>query len=177
MKKIFLTIVATITICSCSTYLDSGKNINTDYMDFNYMETYNEFTYKSNVNSIADKEIYYPTHFKIDLPKKIGNWQISGNEFYFEYTDKEIIYINTGFKNTSTAGSWILKETDDDEIFSILSSYWNKRNYNDDDLKLDISNQKSQLYSDGKTTILLYNIKKENFDKYLMLVKKFKYLN
>lgn len=39
-----------------------------------------------------------------------------------------------------------------------------------------ISNRKSQVYSDGKTTILLYNIKKENFEKYL-LVKKFKYLN
>ncbi|WP_394776831.1 hypothetical protein [Flavobacterium sp.] len=177
MKKIFLTLITVITICSCSTYLDGGKNINTDYMDFNYMQNYNEFIYKSKVNSTADKEVYYPTHFKIDLPKKIKNWQSSNNEFYFEYSDKEIIYINSGFKNTGTVGSWILKETDDNEIFSKLSSYWNKRKYDEDDLKLEISNRKSQIYSDGKTTILLYNIKRENFERYLTLVKSFKYLD
>lgn len=47
-------------------------------MDFNYTDSYNEFIYKSKVNSIADKEVYYPTHFKVDLPKKIkiGRFQV-----------------------------------------------------------------------------------------------------
>ncbi|TDO67871.1 hypothetical protein EV143_1254 [Flavobacterium chryseum] len=177
MKKIFLTVIIVITTCSCNTYLDRGNNIKTDYMDFNYMESHNEFVYKSKVNSIADNEVFYTTHLSIDLPKKIKFWTSSNNEFYFEYDDKQIIYIYSGYKNGGVSGQWKMRETNDNEIYVRLNPYWHKRKYNEDNLKSGHSGRTSKAYTDGKVIILLYNIKQENFERYLALVKTFKYLD
>ncbi|WDF61885.1 hypothetical protein PQ462_10960 [Flavobacterium sp. KACC 22758] len=177
MKKIFLTIIAVIITSSCNTYLDHGKKIHTDYMDFYYMDSYNEFIYKSKIKSTADKEIYYPTSFKVNLPKKIKNWQISSNEFYFEYDNKEIIYIYSGYKNEGSSGKWTLRETNDNEIYKRIDPYWNKRKYDEDALKNGYSGRTSKAYTDDKVIILLYNVKLENFENYLSLIKTFKYLD
>jgi len=146
-------------------------------MDFIYRESYNEFIYKSKVNSRADKEVYYQTHFKLYLPKRIKNWQISSNEFYYEYDDKEIIYIYSGYKNVGTPGKWMLRETNDKEIYKRIDPYWHKRKYDEDALKSGYSGRTSKIYTDDKVIILLYNIKQENFERYLTLIKSFKYLD
>lgn len=177
MKKALTTLLLVMAISSCSSYLDRGGNIHTDYMEFNYMENYNEFIYKSKVNFKADNEIYYKNHFLINLPKKIKNWQISDNLFYFEYDGKEIIYINSGYKNEATVGIWKVSETNNEEIYNKLQSYWDKRKYNEVTLKAGEVDRVSKVYSDGKVFILLYNIKQENFEKYMDLLKSFKYLN
>lgn len=175
MRKVIFTIISVIVLSSCCSYLDKGENTHSEYMDFNYMENYNEFIYKSKVNVSADKEIYYTTHFSINLPKRIKNWQTSNNNFYFEYDNKQIIYINSGYKNRGTVGNWTIQETNNDEIYNKLSSYWNERKYNENSLKVRQSGRVSKIYSDGKATILLYNIKEENIEKYLDLVKSFSY--
>lgn len=176
MKKNLIILIVTAILYSCTPYLDYGKNIHTDYIDFNYLENYNEFIYKSKINSIADKEIYYTTHFSINIPKEIKNWESSGNTFYFEYGSKEIIYINTGYKNKQEVGGWTLREANNDEIYNMLSSYWNKKKYNENTLKKRGLKRVSKVYFDGRVSILLYNIKQENLDDYLGLIKKFKYL-
>jgi hypothetical protein len=177
MKKTVLILVILITSISCRSYLDCGKSIHSDYVDFNYMEHYNEFVYKSKINATADNEVYYTNHFSLNLPKKLKNWQSLSNEFYFEYEDKEIIYINAGFKNINDARTWLVRETSNDEIYTKLNSYWNKRGYNENALKTGQSGRISKVYSDEKVFILLYNIKKEYFDNYFDLVKSFKYLD
>lgn len=166
-----------MTISSCCSYLDRGKNIHTDNMDFNYLENHNEFVYKSKVNAIADKEVFYTTNFSVNLPKHIKHWESSSNEFYFEYDSKEIIYLNVGYKNKGVSDSWTVRESNNDEIYTKLSSYWDKRKYSEDALKAEGVGRVSKVYSDGKVSILLYNIKQENFEKYLALVKSFQYTN
>lgn len=176
MKK-NLIFISVILLVSCSTYVDRGKNIHTDDVDFNYFENHNEFVYKSKINSVADNEVSYTKNFSVNLPKKIKGWLISDNEFYFEYANKELIYINTGYKNKDNIENWIIRESNNEEVNVFLSSYWNRRIYNEDDLKLGAFDRISKVYSDGQVTILLHNIKKKNFDRYLDLVKSFKYLN
>jgi len=177
MKKALITLTLAIAISSCGSYLDRGKNIHSDSMDFNYFDNYNEFVYKSKVNAIADKEVFYTTNFSVNLPKHIKHWESSSNEFYFEYEGKEIIYLNVGYKNKVNTGSWTVQETNNDDIYTKLNSYWNKRKYSEDALKIGQAGRVSKIYSDGKVSILLYNIKQENFEKYLTLIKSFKYLN
>jgi len=43
----FLIYILLVMFVSCKSYLDRGKNIHTDFMDFNYLENYNQFIYKS----------------------------------------------------------------------------------------------------------------------------------
>ncbi|WP_026706152.1 hypothetical protein [Flavobacterium soli] len=176
MKK-YLIIILIIFFVSCGTYVDRGKSIHTDFVDFTYLKNYNEFVYKSKINAVADNEVYYTTNFSLNLPKNIKGWFISDNEFYFEYANKEIIYINSGYRNSDNNGNWMVREINNEEINRFLSSYWNKRKYNEDDLEHEIFGRTSKIYSDGKVTILLYNIKSKNFDKYLDLAKSFKYLD
>jgi len=177
MKLVLTALILAIAFSSCRSYLDCGKSIQNNFMNFNYLENYNEFIYKSKVNATADNEIYHTSHFSINLPKMLKNWQSLGNEFYFEYDDKEIIYINAGFKNVGDAQTWKVRETNSDEIYTKLNSYWNKRGYNENALTAEQSRRISKVYSDEKILILLYNIKKENFDEYLSLVKSFKHLD
>lgn len=176
MKKIIILIV-TILLTSCKSYLDRGENISNDFMNFNYMKDYNEFIYKSKINSITDTKTYYKNYFTINLPKKLKHWQILDNKFYFEYDGKEVIYINSGYKNEGNLSNWILRETDSSEIYDLLNSYWDERKYNEDLLILNKLTRTSKVYSDGKVLILLYNIKQDNLNKYLKLVKNFKYIN
>ncbi|MBA9073167.1 hypothetical protein GGR22_001293 [Flavobacterium gossypii] len=177
MRKILAIIIVSTLISSCGSYLDYGNDIHTEYMDFNYMEKYNEFIYKSKINASAGSKVYYTTHFSVNLPKKIKNWQSSSNEFFFEYDGKEIIYINSGYKNKGEAGKWTMRETNGDEIYKKLSSYWDKRKYDENSLNGSKSGRASKVYSDGKALILLYNVKEKNFEKYLELVKSFKYID
>ena len=177
MRKILTILLLAIVTGSCGSYVDHGESVKSDVMEFKYEENYNQFIYKSKINSTADNEVLYTTHFSVNLPKNIRNWQTSSNEFYFEYDSKEIIYINAGYKNKGDAGKWSESQPSNDEIYAKLSSYWGKRKYNEDALKGGNSGRVSKVYSDGKVSILLYNIKQENFEKYLGLVKSFKYLN
>lgn len=177
MKKLITAVILSSILSSCASYLDYSNSIHTDYMDFNYLENHNEFIYKSKVNATADSEVYYTTHFSINLPKKLKNWQSSSNEFFFEYDDKEIIYINSGYKNKGDAGKWVIRETNEDEIYNKLSSYWGKRKYDENYLDASKSGRVSKVYSDGKVSILLYNIKEQNFERYLELLKSFKYID
>jgi len=172
MKKIILYIFFT-TFYSCSTYLDVGSNIKSEKLDFIYHKDYNEFIYKSDVNSSADNEIYITTNFSEHLPKKILNWKVRGNEFYFKYSEQQSIYIKSGNMNLSNSANWTVKNADKENISKIIKDYENLKEYNFNIRKDRIS----KIYSDGRVSILLLNIKKENINNFLNLIKNFKYLN
>lgn len=118
MKKTLRILIILISASSCRPFLDYAESIHSDSVEFNYMEDYNEFVYKSKVYATADNEVYYPNHFSLNLPKRLKNWLNLGNEFYFEYPGKEIIYLNVGFKNIGDSQTWQDRETNNDEIFS-----------------------------------------------------------
>jgi len=174
MRKIQLLLV--IIFISCKSYLDREKSIHSDYFDFNYLKTYNEFVYKSKINSCADKEKYLTTNFKIRLPKNIKDWLISNPDFFYEYKQKQIIYIYTGYKNIGKESDWTLKYTNNEEIKDLLYKFWVKKNYHYDNL-INKPNRITRLYTNGKVKILLFNIKQKNFENFLGLVKTFKYID
>ncbi len=177
MKKVLKILLYTLLISSCQTYIDRGSNFHSNNINFNYLENHNEFLFKSKVNAIADKQVFYVTNFSINLPKKIKYWERSNNEFFFEYASKEIIYLNVGYKNKGNYDSWTIRDIEDDELYDKLSSYWDKRKYNENTLKTGSSGRVSKVYSDGRVEVYLYNIKQENFDRYFGLIKSFKYKN
>lgn len=175
MKK-FLIIIFIVIFNSCNSYLDRGKSVRTNFLDFNYLDNFNEFIYKSKVNASADNEIYQSTNFSVNLPKKIINWKIASNEFYFEFDKKEIIYIKNEFNDESKTNNWHLQEINNHEIRNKLISYWNIRGYNEVLFDVSKKDRVSKIYTNGKTYILLYNIRQKNYEHYLDLIKSFKYL-
>jgi hypothetical protein len=177
MKKLFIISSSLLLLISCKAYLDNSNSIHNDNMDFNFLNDYNEFIYKSAINASADQETFLNTHFSIHLPKRIVNWTFANNNFYFEFEDKQIISIYSPYKGQFKSSNWILRETNIDEIKKILENYWNKQHYKEEKLGSHNVNRISKLYSDGYIKILLYNIKKEHFDSYLSILTNFKYLN
>jgi hypothetical protein len=169
--------LGTILVTSCGAYVDINReNINTNNLDFNYLKEKNEFIYKSKINASADTEIYYTTKFSLSLPKKIINWYQSNNEFYFEYDSKQLIYISSGYKNVGQEVDWYMTDFKQQDVFSIFNYYWNKRNYNESYLHKTHNNRLTKLYTNGKVKVLLYNIKKENYERFVENIKSFKYI-
>jgi hypothetical protein len=172
MKKLIFALLL-ISINSCSTYIDVGNNVNSDKLDFIYLKEYNEFIYKSKINTAADSETYVTTNFSISLPKEIIKWKIRDNKFYFEYDKKQIIYIDSGYKNIGNANNWIIRDANKEDIQAFLKEYQNVSKHT---MKIK-ENRISKVYSDGKTSILLFNIEQNKIKSYLDLIQKFRYIN
>jgi hypothetical protein len=177
MKKGFLLLLPAILLTSACASIDRGRSIHSDRVDFDYLEGHNHFVYKSKINGIADTEVFLNTHFRVDLPKNLKNWQISGNEFIFEYENKQIIYIQANYKNKSQLREPTIRDIDNREIDARLSEYWYDKKYREKKLKGGQPGRISQVYSDGRVVVLLYNVKQENFDHFLSLASGLTYLN
>lgn len=176
MRLQLLAVMCAILFNSCRSYLDvQGKDIATGYMTFRYQKSHNELDYFNKVNALADKEIFYTTHFAINLPKNIIYWKQLGNKFYYEYDSKQIIYIYTSYKNEGKQSSnWELKNIDEGSEAKYLADYWNARGYDEETLGVKKNNRVTKLYTNGKYEILLYNIKEKNLTSFLDLIKSFK---
>lgn len=172
-----LLLLFTMLLSSCKTYLDIAKNsITTDYMTFKYEKNYNKLDYFNKVNASADKDVFYTTHFSINLPKDIVYWTRLDNKFYFEYSSKQIIYIYTAYKNDGKeSDNWEVRDLEGGKNFSYLDEYWtNERRYNEDDLYKRNKERITKLYTNGKYEILLYNIKEKNYPAFLESIKTFR---
>lgn len=169
-------LLCAILLNSCKTYLDVAKNsISADYMTFKYQKKYNELDYFNKINASADKEVFYTTHFTINLPKDIIYWKQFGNKFYYEYDTKQVIYLYTAYKNEGKESDvWELKNINEGSELKYLEDYWKERGYNEELLEVRKKNRVTKLYTNGKYEILLYNIKQENFSSFLDFIKTFK---
>jgi hypothetical protein len=176
IKYVYLLLSAFFTI-SCRSYLDVVPNvINTNYMTFRFDTTYNELNYFNGVNSTADNQILYTTHFTIKLPKDILYWHQAGNKFYYEYDSKQVILINSAYKNTGQeSDNWELKNVATEDLMEYMDEYWEStRGYSKNYLEKMHDKRITKLYTNGKYSILLFNIRKKNFSSYLNLIKSFK---
>lgn len=174
--QLLLVLLCAILLSSCKTYLDIARNsIAADYMTFKYQKNYNELDYFNKVNASADKEVFYTTHFTINLPKNLVYWKQLGNKFYYEYDSKQVIYIYTAYKNEGKeSDSWELKNIEEGSEFKYLEDYWKERGYNENLLDVRKKNRVTKLYTNGKYEILLYNIKHKNFSSFSDFIKTFK---
>ncbi|MDV7698616.1 hypothetical protein N6B72_16945 [Chryseobacterium soli] len=160
---------------SCTSYIDVPKNsINNDNTIFEYGSNENKLKYINKVNASADKDIYYTTHFSITLPKGIVNWARSNNNFFFEYDNKQVIYIYSAYKNEGKeSDNWKLSEVEPNEVENYLNNYWEKKGYKEKYLLEKHIGRISKLYTNGKYKILLYNIKTERLPMFIQNVKTF----
>jgi len=167
MRRIIILLILILNIVSCST-IDKNKDINTSYYDFIFKKKYNEFIYKSKINSHAGSQIYITTNFTIALPKGIQKWMKSDNEFVFDYKNNEFIFINSGYENIGNEQNWTIRNLENNEFEKIFKEF--------PEPKVD-KKRVSKIYSNGKISILLINIKKQNIEYYINLIKNFKYLD
>jgi hypothetical protein len=173
--KYLICVLLSLMVSSCSSYIDVPKNnINNNNMVFDYGSNENTLKYVSKVNASADHDIYYTTHFSIELPKNIVNWNIGSNNFFFEYDDKQIFYIYSSYKNEGPESeNWELKDIDYNEVLKYIGEYWDKRKYNENYLYNAHNGRVSKLYTNGKYKILLYNIKTANLQTFIQSAKTF----
>ncbi len=174
MKYIIFFLLIVLTN-SCVSYIDLPKNsISNDNMIFDYGSKENKFKYINKVNASADNDIYYTTHFSIDLPKGIVNWKISNNNFFFEYGDKQILYIYSSYKNDGKeSANWKLEEIGYNEIVKYIGEYWDERRYNENYLYKKNNGRISKIYTNGKYKIVLYNVKIKSYPMFIQMVKTF----
>jgi hypothetical protein len=124
---------------------------------------------------VSDKEVFYTTHFAINLPKGIIYWAMFDNKFYCEYDSKQLIHIYTSYKNKGKeSDSWELKNIEEGSEWKYLGEYWNNRAYDEKERDMAKSTRITKLYTNGKYEILLYNIKEKNFGSFLERLKSFK---
>jgi len=177
MKKVFFLVLPAILLTASCARIDRGQSIHGDFMDFVYLEDHNQFVYKSRVNARAGTDVFQTTRFRVDLPKNLKDWQISDNVFVFEYDRKQIIYIQAAYTNKSQLRKPTVREVDNQEIEQRLWPYWDKRKYHENTLKGGQAGRVSKVYSDGRVVVLLYNVKRENFDRFLSMTSGLTYLD
>ncbi|WP_126973840.1 hypothetical protein [Gynurincola endophyticus] len=175
--KILFIIFFSLNFTYCRIYYDHQGNIDVyDNLKFNYKVDYNEFEYfDKNSIGLTDRKMYN-TYFIIKLPKKIVNWIRYGNNFWFEYESKQIIYIYNEYKHIAeNSYHWRLIDVEDeDEIDLYMFYYWvNKRKYDQKYLYKKNNFRVTKLYTNGKYKILLFNIKKKNYQSFLDYAKTF----
>ncbi|QYJ68238.1 hypothetical protein [Flavobacterium litorale] len=175
MKKAIILTVC-LSFLSCNTYIDINRySHHTERYKFHFYHDFNEYIYYSKIYGKAGDKLYYPYHFNIKLPKKIANWGSSDTNFFFEYNSKQIIYIKSDYQNPGIEDKWVISDYygDISREYSFIW-YWKERGYNIRYLQGEQENRINKLYSNGKIDIILYNIKPENVEKYLTLIKSFK---
>lgn len=182
MKKFILFISATvlllIIVSSCKTYLDNEKYlpINNDTFNIYGYKNYNELNYHSKIGASADKDIFYPQHFNIHLPKKIKSWSASDKANFIEYDKNRLIVVDAGYINKEINRiPW--KKIDDKTIVSnYISNYYNfkKKHFNYDKT---IKSKNVKLFTDGKTYILFYKIENSEIFNFEKIVNSFNYVD
>lgn len=173
--KYLIFFLLVLLMSSCTSYIDLPKNsINNNSMILEYGNSENKFKYINKVNVSADHELYYTTNFSIILPKGMINWTRSNNNFFFEYKDKQMIYIYSAYKNEGKeSNDWKLLEVEGNEVDNFLNNYWEKRGYKEKYLLEKHVGRISKLYTNGKYKILLYNIKTEKLSVFIRSAKTF----
>ena len=170
MKKVFF-ITLLIVVFSCNSYIDVGKSWHSEYVDFIIKDAYNEYIYKSKIAGSNEDETFWPRNYKIKIPKGIISYTQIGNILYVEYRSKQIICVKAKYLNDNVKEEkWKLIGPEEETIVNMLSEYWEEKNYNFDRIHTR-KNRITKLYTNGIFTILLYNIKKKNFDHFLNMVK------
>ena len=110
---------------SCRSFVDvNNSSFSNSSVNFRFLDQKNEFIFISKINAQADNYVYYVQNFRIFLPKRILNWSGSANEFFFEYENKQLIYLYVEYKNVSDENDLQISDFKQEDIISILNEYW-----------------------------------------------------
>lgn len=170
-----------ITFTSCGRYLDTVKKtsiipVKQGYFDF-YPDS-NLFTYRSSVVLTRDTEKIYPKSFSVKFPKNLKYYElVRSSNFAFYYDKGEVIFIKVDLENKVSAEDTIFFPSQE-QLEQVIEYELNTANNNKYDIKkipFD-KHRKSSLIRKGDATILLYNIRKENYDLFYNFVNTFKFM-
>lgn len=136
-------------------------------------DNYNLFLYDSNVTYLKDQEVTKPAHFEVRLPKKLKYFVgHNSSDFGFYYYDNQVIFIKTDFNKPNARTMY---EPSKEELDHIVQSVLVTSNDKFDIKEITVSpSNKNMIIIKGNSLILLYNIEKNNIDKYISLVSTFK---
>ncbi len=167
MRNRFLFILICFISCNPIRHINSKIcNVSNETYDFKCCTDYLQFSFHNPIVYKADYDTIYPIPFIIKLPlglKAFG--YVGSHDFIFYYKNKQSVYIRVD----------ILKKTNlKDSVFtttiyerdSIVE--WPNINLGEiSERKIQLSkNRKNLVIHKDNTTILLFNIKRKNFDKF-----------
>ncbi len=160
-----------LNLLSCATYVDNtvGK---VRVLDGYLMseKSFNQLVYEAKKTYKVDTEIVNPTSYSINIPKKIKEFFVGRiGKCWIDYGHNQfVILVQNETPNLSE--SYIISEDD-----------WQKKVRGNFDievlhkLKLDelhvLKNRSSMIYNKDSISVILYNIKNENFKKFAESIK------
>lgn len=141
------------------------------------------FIFKTKCHAILDTEIYFPYFFETQIPKGLKTGLFLGfDEFNFFYGKGQIVFIDIPFitKVISNDTSYVPTK-------ALIEYYIDEKFYRYSNKKLSLLDmaykgiryrriRKNFIIKRGPATILLFNIKRRNFNHYLVSLNTFKLL-
>lgn len=177
VAKTYVILFFILVNCKTVNYIDENNLETKDYSLISF-DDYNEFVYNSSIKIQADGELYELTKFKINLPKNIIIYRSNIRKYYFKFSDKQIVLIESNInKKVLLDSEWKLMEISDSQIYNSLNEFWKLDKLNLEYLKKHHYKRVNKLYTNGRDKILLYNIKEDNLEIFLKSIETFDYID
>ena len=137
------------------------------------------YVFNSNYVAKADNQLTFPLHFRVSLPPKMRSKYAFGmDSFGFLYDKKQVVYIYVDYQDHQTVDT-AYRVTDEDQLEDLLLDKMNMIN-DEDNLDIDKNpynkERESWILKKGKATILLYNIRKDQYPRFLDFAHSFAFL-
>lgn len=179
-KKSFLILPLILLFCCCSSHIDAteaGTIINYGDFGFKINKSHNLFYSRVKIGMKADREVRYHEHFDIKVPKKIKKWLYSGTAFIMEFDNGQIVCIDAETEiEEEKITDWIEIPEDDDLLYKISNYYTSVHGKRWDYLVKTKSKRYTKIFNDGHSTIILFNIKKENLNEFITIKNSLVYI-
>lgn len=165
---------------SCSRYIDKVSSqqslpVKQGYFDF-YPDS-NVLVYTSTVGLTRDIEKVYPKHFKVTLPKGIKYYELTGStDFSIYYDSKQVLLIRLDLERNVTADTVYVPKQNEIESFVQSRLTLKKSKYDIKEISFN-ENRKHTFIEKGAATILLYNIKPDDYDLFYKSANTFSFIN
>ena len=168
-------------ITSCNRYIDSVKTKTTTsimqgYFDF-YPADSNVLFYKTNIGLKRDTEVTYPKAFTVKLPKGLKFYEFSSTDFGFYYNNNQVVFMKVNvFDSIPNRDTFYFPKEAELNDFILNKIFTTNGKYNIKNISMNQS-RKQAMIKKGAATILLYNIKPENYDLFLKDVSSFSFID
>jgi hypothetical protein len=178
---LILLIISLIFLFSCgSNHIDKIENENViNYGDFGFRinKTYNHFYSRVKIKLKADSDVSYYQHYDIRVPKNIKKWLYSGTTFIIEYDDGQIISIDAETEiEKEKITAWKEIPENEDLLSDISNDYTSQYKKRWDYSAKTKKNRTTKVYNDGHSTLIIFNIKKENVKEFSAVKNSLEYI-
>lgn len=176
MKRFVILASIVAFLCSCS--IHKSVYLNSEDKSYNIREysNYLLFQHKSKTVLSKDKERFWPISFEIQLPKRVKSWEaINSTNFGFYYRHNQVVFISTNpfYAKEPTIDSVFIPSKK--EIEKMVDNFETSGHKKWDIKKIGvIKNRKNIVMRKDNTTILLLNIRNNDFEAYYRLVRSYR---